>query len=58
MIVETDGWETHGTRTAFARDRRRSATLAVAGWTVIRFTHDDVVYDPDHVIETLRAVLD
>ncbi len=38
LAVEADGWETHGTRTAFQRDRRRSAALALAGWTVLRFT--------------------
>jgi REase_MTES_1575 len=53
VAVEVDGWETHGTRTAFGRDRRRAAALALAGWILLRFTHDDVVRDPGYVIETL-----
>jgi very-short-patch-repair endonuclease len=56
LIVETDGWAYHGTRAAFSRDRRRSVTLTVAGWTVLRFTYEDVVHDPDHVVQTLRQL--
>lgn len=57
VVVETDGWEHHGTRAAFGRDRRRSATLQAAAWTVLRFTYEDVVRDPDWVIDTLRRLL-
>ena len=53
LAVEVDGWETHGTRTAFQRDRRRSAALTAAGWTLLRFTHEDVVRDPAYVISVL-----
>jgi hypothetical protein len=38
LIVETDGWETHRTRAAFAADRRKDAALTAAGWRVLRFT--------------------
>jgi very-short-patch-repair endonuclease len=57
VAVETDGWEAHGTRTAFRRDRRRSAMLQLAGWTVLRFTYDDVVRDPGYVRTTLAHFL-
>ena len=57
LIVETDGWQYHGTRAAFGRDRRRSAALQAAGWTVVRFTYEDVVRDPAYVVETLRRML-
>jgi hypothetical protein len=53
LAVEVDGWGTHGTRTAFQRDRRRGVTLALAGWTLLRFTHEDVVRDPGYVISAL-----
>ena len=56
LIVETDGWAYHGTRAAFSRDRRRSVELTVAGWTVVRFTYEDVVHDPNHVVHTLRRL--
>ena len=31
LIVETDGWETHQTRSAFERDRLRDAKLKAHG---------------------------
>ena len=39
LIVETDGWQAHGTRGAFERDRRRDAELLVAGWRVLRISY-------------------
>jgi very-short-patch-repair endonuclease len=38
LIVETDGWDTHHTKAAFERDRRRDAALTANGWRVVRFT--------------------
>jgi very-short-patch-repair endonuclease len=46
LIVETDGFETHGTRAAFVRDRRRDRRLRRAGYAVERFTWDDIFFDP------------
>jgi hypothetical protein len=56
LVVETDGWETHGTRTAFEQDRRKDAALTAAGETVLRFTWRAVVHDGATVVERLRAV--
>ena len=53
LVVETDGWETHKTKAAFKRDRRKDAALTSAGYRVMRFTYDDVVYEPDTVVERL-----
>ena len=53
LVVETDGWETHGTKAAFKSDRRKDAALTAAGYRVMRFTYDDVVYEPDTVVERL-----
>jgi very-short-patch-repair endonuclease len=38
VIVELDGFETHGTRQAFERDRARARALTARGWTVVRIT--------------------
>ena len=38
LIVELDGFATHGTRRAFERDRERDRRLTAAGWRVIRLT--------------------
>jgi very-short-patch-repair endonuclease len=57
VIVETDGWDTHGPRLARRRDLRRDRALAAEGWTVIRVTWADLKYDPAEVSSTLGAVL-
>ncbi|MEA2310426.1 MAG: hypothetical protein QOE28_394, partial [Solirubrobacteraceae bacterium] len=57
VAVEVDGWETHGTRAAFGRDRRRSTELTLAGWTVVRFTYDDIVHEPGYVARALSELL-
>lgn len=38
VVVECDGFETHRTRAAFERDRRRDAELQAAGYRVVRAT--------------------
>jgi very-short-patch-repair endonuclease len=43
LIVETDGWGTHGHRRAFESDRARDATLQAHGYTVVRFTWRQVL---------------
>ena len=56
LIVETDGFDTHGSRRAFNDDRKRDRRLkAVAGYEVYRFTWEHLTGDPDEVAETLRS---
>ena len=57
LIVETDGHQTHGTRTAFERDRARDARLTMLGYRVVRFTHGQLTYECGHVAATLSALL-
>jgi very-short-patch-repair endonuclease len=56
LIVETDGLRYHRTPSQQAKDRIRDQALVATGFIVLRFTHAQVVYDPNHVVETLRAV--
>ncbi len=56
LVVETDGREHHETRSAFERDRARDQRLAVAGWTVLRFTHRQVFEDPARVRAVVLSV--
>ena len=56
LAVETDGWATHGTRTAARRDRRRDRELRNVGVRVERFMWDDVADDPAGVAVFLRAL--
>lgn len=57
LIVETDGEESHGTRTAFQSDRRRDAALTAKGHRVVRFTWADVMHDTERVESRLRRLL-
>jgi hypothetical protein len=57
LIVETDGWGSHGTRRRFEGDRRRDQRARLAGWETVRFTRRQVLRDPDWVIATTAALL-
>jgi len=39
-------------------DRRRDQLLTFAGWRVIRVKWRQVVYEPEHVAATLRALFE
>lgn len=57
VVAEADGGQAHRTRYAFEQDRVRDADLTVAGWRVVRFTHDRITQRPDAVAATLRTLL-
>jgi very-short-patch-repair endonuclease len=57
LIVEVDGWESHGTRSAFEVDRARDARLAVLGYRVVRFTWRQVTSDAGDVAKTIRTLV-
>jgi very-short-patch-repair endonuclease len=57
LIVETDGAATHATPRAFEEDRRRDAVLSMLGFTTLRFTWRQVVYEPGSVLAAIRAQL-
>ncbi|MDW5592843.1 DUF559 domain-containing protein [Conexibacter stalactiti] len=57
LAVEADGWETHRSRRAFARDREKANTLTLHGCTVLRFTHDDVVRRSAQTAAVIRRAL-
>lgn len=57
LVVETDGWRWHRDRRAFARDREKSNALQLAGYTVLRFTHDAVTRRPSQVSAAIGRAL-
>lgn len=57
QIVELDGWEGHGTRTAFREDRARDRRLRVAGYAVNRLTWSQLDDEPTAIAADLRALL-
>lgn len=57
LVVETDGHEHHGTRSAFERDRARDARLTALGYRVVRVTYRQLVRERDVVACRLEALL-
>jgi very-short-patch-repair endonuclease len=57
LIVETDGWGSHGTRTGFEDDRRRDARLLARGFATMRITAWRLHREPIAVIAELAAAL-
>ena len=51
IAIECDGFETHGGRDAFVRDRVRITYLVSAGWRPLQFTWEQVMFNPEWVIE-------
>jgi very-short-patch-repair endonuclease len=57
VAVEVDGWQSHGTRKAFQRDREKGNHLALHGILLLRFTHRDVTQRPERVAREVVAAL-
>jgi very-short-patch-repair endonuclease len=55
LVVETDGLRYHRTPAEQARDRLRDQAHTAAGLTPLRFTHEQVRYEAEHVLAVLRA---
>jgi very-short-patch-repair endonuclease len=56
-IVELDGWEGHGTRSAFRDDRARDRILRVHGYSVTRLTWNQLDDEPATIAADLRTLL-
>jgi very-short-patch-repair endonuclease len=57
FAVELDLFETHGTRAAFERDRKRQEDLLLAGITMTRVTGPRLEREPEEVIERVARLL-
>jgi very-short-patch-repair endonuclease len=58
LVVEFDGYTTHGHRRAFERDRRRDAALVAAGYRVIRVTWRQLTEQPLLVVANIARALE
>lgn len=54
LALEFDGWQFHGDRASFIRDRERDVALRMAGWTVLHFTAETL----SQVVTAVRHILD
>lgn len=57
VLVETDGYATHGHHAAFEDDRARDAQLQAQGFIVLRFTWRQITAQPLRVAAQLAQVL-
>lgn len=56
LVVETDSLRHHRTPAQQSRDHERDQAHSAAGYTGLRFTHEQVRYEPGRVLATLRPV--
>lgn len=57
LALEVDGRAWHSASDRFQRDRTRQNAAVARGWTVLRFTWEDLTERPDQVVGTVRATL-
>ena len=58
LVIEADGYGPHHTKRAFEHDRRRDIDLALHGYNVRRFTHDQIIHTPAETGRRLRLLYD
>ena len=55
--VAVDGRAFHTDARSFQNDRTRQNDLVAAGWTILRFTWEDIVERPAEVVRRIREIL-
>jgi very-short-patch-repair endonuclease len=57
LVVETDGYRYHSSRSAKRRDNRRDRHLTALGWRPVRFTYEEIAFEPAEVARELKGLL-
>ena len=57
IVIEADSFSWHGDRAALDRDCRRYDELVRAGWTVLRFSWEQVMFDGAWLVAVVRDVV-
>lgn len=57
LVVEAESHRFHSRREGPRRDCRRYTAFAVAGWRVVRFSWEDVMFRPEYVREQLELLV-
>ncbi len=55
LAVEAEGYETHGSRAGLRADCVRHTGYALHGWTSLRFSYEDAMYEREWVIWVFRS---
>jgi very-short-patch-repair endonuclease len=53
IAVEAESFEFHGRRAQLTRDCARTNALGLAGWLVLRFSWEQVLFEPQYVAEVV-----
>jgi very-short-patch-repair endonuclease len=57
LVVELDGYGSHGNRAAFMYDRHRDYELTLSGYTVLRLANDEIAQDIEKSLEKIRDLV-
>jgi very-short-patch-repair endonuclease len=57
LVVELDGYGSHGNRAAFMYDRHRDYELTMSGYTVLRLANDEIAQDIGKAVEKIRDIV-
>ena len=57
VVVEAEGFQSHGMRDGLANDCIRGNAIVLDGWILLRFAWEHVVRMPDYVVGTVAAAL-
>ena len=57
LVVELDGYGSHGNRAAFMYDRHRDYELMLSGYTVLRLANDEIEQDIGKAIAKIRDLV-
>jgi very-short-patch-repair endonuclease len=57
MVVELDGYGSHGNRAAFMYDRHRDCELTLSGYTVLRLANEEIAQDVGKAVEKIRDIV-
>jgi len=57
LCIEIDGRAYHSDRATFENDRARQNALVLAGWTVLRFTWEQITAQPDEVVRQVMLAV-
>jgi very-short-patch-repair endonuclease len=56
LVVETDGYRYHSLRQAKRRDNRRDRQPTALGWRPVRFTYEEIAFEPAEIVKELVAL--
>lgn len=57
VLIEADSFSWHGNRLALSKDAKRYDDLTAAGFVVLRFAWEHIVYEPAWLVDVVRAAL-